>query len=93
MAKKAGPRAQIWCHTSLTHWMCSGYRFDRFDGVKVEGLCTCTCHQSGERGIRGISHAQNMADDPDRFEQARLISWDIHRRAGLTEDDYPNNPL
>ena len=73
--------------------MCSDYRFDFLDGVKVEGLCTCTCHQTGERGIRGISHDQNMADDSDRFEQARLVSWELHRRAGLTEDDYPQNPL
>ena len=89
MVKKAGPRAQIWCHTPLTHWMCSGYRFELLDGVRVEGLCTCACHQIGERGIHGVSHAQNMADDPERFEKARLISWELHRRAGLTEDDYP----
>lgn len=90
MAKKAGPRAQIWCHTPLTHWMCNGYRFDLLDGVKVEEVCTCTCHSSGMRGIRGISHAENMVDDPNRFEQARLISLEFHKRAGLTEDAYPN---
>ena len=79
MAKKAGPRAQIWCHTPFTHRMCSGYRFQILNGEKVEGLCTCTCHQSGERGIRGISHAQNMVDDPQRFERARLVSLELQK--------------
>lgn len=62
--------------------MCNGYRFDLLDGVKVEGLCTCTCHRSGEQGIHGISHGLCMADDPGRFERARLISWQLHDRAG-----------
>lgn len=90
MAKKAGPRAQIWCHTSLTHWMCTGYRFDLLDGAKVEGLCTCTCHRSGTRGIHGVSHGVCMSDDPERFEQARIVSWQLHERAGLTDSDYPD---
>ena len=89
MGKKAGPRAQIWCHAPLTHWMCSGYRFDLLDGVQVEGLGTCACHRSGEQGIHGTSHGHCMADDPDRFERARLISWQLHHRAGLTDSDYP----
>jgi hypothetical protein len=30
-----------------------------------------------------------MADDPERFERARLISWALHDRAGLSDVDYP----
>jgi hypothetical protein len=89
MVKQAGPRAQIWCHNGLTHWMCSGYRFDLLDGEKVEGLCTCTCHRTGARGIHGTSHAICMTDDPPRFERARQVSWQLHEAAGLTEKDYP----
>jgi len=69
--------------------MCNGYRFDRLDGVKVEGLCTCTCHRTGETGIHGTSHGMCMADNLKRFEQARLVSWQLHNRAGLTDIDYP----
>ena len=69
--------------------MCTGYRFDLLDGEKVEGLCTCTCHRSGERGIHGVSHSTCMAVDPERFEEARLISWELHERTGLTDSDYP----
>ena len=87
MAKKPGPRAQMWCHIPVAHWMCSGYRFDLLDGRKVEGLCTCGCHHSGTTGIRGTSHAQNMVEDRARFEQARLISLDLHEKAGLSEGD------
>ena len=87
MAKIPGSRPQIWCHIPFTHWMCSGYRYELLDGVKVEGLCTCTCHQSGERGIRGISHAQNMVDVPERFEKARLISLELEKRSGHTEGE------
>ena len=89
MAKKPGSSAQIWCHTPLTHWMCNGYRFDLIDGVKVEQVCTCTCHGSGVHGIRGTSHAQNMVEDPHRFDQARLIGWELLRRSRhIEEEDY-----
>jgi hypothetical protein len=67
--------------------MCNGYRFDLLDGVKVERNCTCTCHGSGVRGIRGTSHAQNMVDDPHRFEQARLVGWKLPTRSGHTEEE------
>lgn len=94
MKHQAGPKAQIWCHTRFTHWMCSGYRFDILEGKKVEGLCTCTCHYTGAEGrYKGISHAQNMVDDPERFERARLIDFKLHDQAGLTDDDYPHEPL
>ena len=75
--KEPGPRAQIWCHTPLTHWMCNGYRFELLNGVKAEGLCTCSCHASGMSGIRGTSHAHNMVDEPDRFERARQLSLEL----------------
>ena len=87
MTKKAGPSAQMWCHTPLTHWMCNGYRFDLLDGMKVEGLCSCDCHRAGEfrRGsfgeaIHGPSHGICMSEDPERFERARVISWKLHER-------------
>ena len=83
--------AQIWCHTPLTHWMCNGYRFDRLDGEKVEGLCTCTCHWSGADGIHGASHGICMSEDPDRFEKARLTSWELHESKGLTDDAGPQD--
>ena len=89
MAKNPGPRSQIWCHTPLTHWMCTGYRFDLLAELKVEGLCTCTCHRAGVRGIRGTNHVQNMVYDPARFERAELISQELLKSAGFTEDDYP----
>ena len=57
--------------------MCTGYRFDLLHGQKVEGLCTCSCHGGESGGIRGISHAQNMVDDPQRFELARLWSAEL----------------
>lgn len=88
-AKKAGPRAQIWCHTPLTHWMCTGYRFELLDGEKVEGLCTCTCHELEVRGIHGTNHYICMVEDPLRFEQAKQMSSIIHERAGLTDSDDP----
>lgn len=88
MAKKPGSRAQIWCHTPLTHWMCSGYRFDLLHGQKVEGLCTCSCHEGESRGIRGISHAQNMVDDFQRFELARLWSAELaFESSGQSEEE------
>ena len=68
--------------------MCTGYRFELLRGVKAEGLCTCSCHGSGIRGIRGTSHAQNMVDDPTRFEEARLIGWDPDLEGSAqTEED------
>ena len=68
--------------------MCTGYRFELLRGVRVEGLCTCSCHGSGIRGIRGTSHAQNMVDDPTRFEEARLIGWDPDLEGSAqTEED------
>jgi hypothetical protein len=78
--KTSGPRAQMWCHTPLTHWMCTGYRFELLDGAKVESTCTCTCHQSGMSGIKGTSHAANMVDDPERFERARVVGWEMGKR-------------
>jgi len=89
MASRAGPRAQMWCHFWLTHWMCSGYRFDLFAGVRVESLCTCKCHRAGEGGIHGTSHGICMADDPERFEQARLMSWQLHDLEGSADNDQP----
>ena len=74
MSKNPGPSAQIWCHTPLTHWICTGYRFDLQAGTKVEGLCTCACHQAGATGIRGKSYVENMIYDLVRFEQAELYS-------------------
>ena len=87
MAKKPGSRAQIWCHTPLTHWMCTGYRFDLLHGQKVEGLCTCSCHGNESGGIRGISHAQNMVDDPQRFELARVRSAELAVESGQSEEE------
>lgn len=92
MGNVAGPRTQIWCQALLTHWMCNGYRYALLDDEKVEGLCTCTCHLIGVRGIHGTSRGICMADDPERFEQARLVSWQLHERAGLSESDYPHQP-
>jgi len=90
MALKAGPNAQIWCHTFLTHWMCSGYRFDLLDEVKVEGLCSCDCHQSGQyrRGswgeaLHGTSHGICMGEDRERFERARFTTSELYERGFL----------
>ena len=86
MAKNPGPAAQIWCHTPLTHWMCTGYRFDLLAGRKVEGLCTCTCHGEGVRGIRGTSRVQNLVYEPVRYQQAHLISSQLDENPDLTDD-------
>jgi hypothetical protein len=67
--------------------MCTAYRYDLLDGKKVEGLCLCDCHKTGARGIHGVSHAMNMADDPERFEQARLISWELTKTDGIGSDN------
>ena len=85
MALEAGPNAQTWCHTPLTHWMCTGYRFDLLDGVKVEGLCSCDCHKSGQfragslgSAFHGTTHAVCIGDDPERFERARVVSFKLY---------------
>ena len=90
MEKKAGPNAQIWCRTPLTHWMCSGYRFDLLDEMKVEGQCSCYCHRAGEfkagslsEAFHGTSHGICMADNPERFEQARLLTVQLYEKRGL----------
>lgn len=85
MVKEPGPRAQIWCHTPLTHWMCNGYRFELLDGSKVEGVCTCTCHATGATGIRGASHAWNIVDDLARFERASQITSGLFKGSGSPE--------
>ena len=44
--------------------MCTGYRFDILMGEKVEGLCSCTCHNA----------VSLMVYDLDRFRQASETS-------------------
>ena len=70
--------------------MCTGYRYDLLAGAKVEGLCTCTCHGMGVRGIRGKSHMENMIYELDRFRQAQLITHHLLKNDGFSADDYPS---
>ncbi len=81
MAKKPGSRAQIWCHTPLTHWMCNGYRFELLGGEKVEGLCTCSCHEDDSGGIRGTNHMANVVDDSARYMAAKRVSSELDPEA------------
>ncbi len=69
--------------------MCTGYRYDLLAGAKVEGLCTCACHGMETSGIRGKSHMENMIYELDRFKQAQLITHELLKNDGFTEDDYP----
>ncbi len=61
--------------------MCNGYRFELLGGEKVEGLCTCSCHEDHSGGIRGTNHMANVVDDAARYMAAKRVSSELDPEA------------
>ena len=60
---------------------------DVLRGEKVEGLCTCSCHEDDSGGIRGTNHMTNVVDDAARYMAAKRVSSELDPEASAEAEE------